>query len=336
MNELRQLVLITLLYVPVYLGAQFLPNTGQGFQFAQVFNPSFAGFEPYAEFKTGYRYQWTGFDDLSPTFVNLQGSFRLKQPLNLLDASLRGSANDVRDRANLPAGKRAMVGVGFNVFHEDLDLTRQTGGGVHLSLHYPLSRRITFGAGIGALLQSPNVSLDDIYLGTNPDPDPYIQELLNGRTRASSLNVRAGILLYSKNFYIGGTYIPVWNTEINSSDLEYVVSQYRGSFQLGLSFDASDRIRVKPSVWGVMYMDNEWIVDYACKAYFNDRLWAGLGYRTSDTGMIQTGFFLNNYFSFAYDYEFSMGQFRQFNGSTHEIILILMLNNRAGARPTLW
>src|SRR5687767_10764070 len=65
------------------LAAQYIPNNSQGYQFMSLFNPAFSGTENYDDLKLSYRYQWAGFGEYSPKFINLAYSKRIKQPLDL-------------------------------------------------------------------------------------------------------------------------------------------------------------------------------------------------------------------------------------------------------------
>src|SRR5687767_12752525 len=89
--------------------AQYLPNSSQAYQFASVYNPAFTGVENYGDLKLGYRYQWTGFGDNAPKFINMVYNIRLNQPGDLKRNSLRTS---VSYDDKLPISKRMIHGLG--------------------------------------------------------------------------------------------------------------------------------------------------------------------------------------------------------------------------------
>src|SRR5687767_5857234 len=111
-------VLITGIVVTICLvaHAQYLPNSSQAFQFASVYNPAFTGVENYGDLKLGYRYQWTGFGNNAPKFMNIAYNIRLNQPVDLKRNSLRTS----NPYYKLPISQRVIHGLGVSLFNENV------------------------------------------------------------------------------------------------------------------------------------------------------------------------------------------------------------------------
>lgn len=332
----RFLLIVTLGVFCCEVSAQYIPNSGQAFQFASAYNPAFTGVENYGDLKLGYRYQWTGFKEYAPKFVNLAYNFRLKQPLDLTFNALRSSQSGSKGRIVIPKSKQLIHGLGFAVFNEKVGLIERLGGGVNYSLHYPLSAKTRMALGLSAIVENTKLNADEIYLGANPDPDPFYENLLKGSTNHTEVGLRAGILFYSQNFYFGASYFPVWNTTIKSSDLDFKDPFYRGSVQAGVSLPVNAELSIKPSIVALLQMNDEILIDYNVKAFLEKKVWFGLTYRDIQSGIVSAGLMINDKFAASYSYEFSMSKIKQFSGGSHELVLSVRLNNFKRQSQQTW
>jgi type IX secretion system PorP/SprF family membrane protein len=330
------LVIVALSVLCGSLHAQYVPNSGQAFQFASAYNPSFTGVESYGDLKLGYRYQWTGFKEYAPKFVNLVYNVRIKQPLDLTLNALRTSQSGARGKMMVPRSRQLIHGLGLSLFNEKVGLIERLGGGVNYALHYPVTNTMRMSMGVSAILENTKLDAGEIYLGANADPDPFYENLMKGSNNHTELTVRAGLLLYSDRFYIGASYFPLWNTSIKTSDLNFDELFYRGSAQAGLAFPLSADVILKPSVMALLQTDNDFLIDYSLKAFLQRKAWLGVTYRDIKNGIVSGGFTFNDMFAVSYSYEFSMGKIKQFSGGSHEVVLSVRLNNFKHQNQQTW
>jgi len=332
MRKIVVIVIMVMLSIRAY--AQYIPNSNQSFQFASVYNPAFTGVENYGDLKLGYRYQWTGFGDNAPKFINMLYNIRLNQPFDVKRNSLRTSTS--YNRTKLPKGKRLFHGIGGSLFNENVGAINRLGGGVNYSFHYPLYENIWMATGLSVNLANTRVNVGEIYLGSNPDPDPFYDKLLSNGANRTDLNVRAGMLFYSPAFYLGFCYLPVWNKALKTSEGNFADTYYRGTFQTGVSFPLSSSFNLKPSVLGVWQVDNELLLDYSLKVFFQERIWFGLTYRDIQSGVGLLGLNINKMLVATYSYEVPTNSFQQFSNGSHELVLAVRLNNSRGYNPYVW
>ena len=306
------------------VSAQYIPNNAQTFQFMPLFNPAFSGIENFNDMKFSYRYQWSGFGSYSPKFINISYNSRLIAPLDLAYNSLRLSDPSATNPENLPRSRRMIHGVGGNLFHSEVGVLSSVGGNVHYAIHYPVSSKARFAAGISLLVENRKLNVGEV---TVRDPDQFYDHLLNSSTSQTDLNVRAGVLLYSQNYYFGFTYLPLLYTVLQASELEMTQPFYRGSLQAGVAFPLNVDVTLKPSILALLRMNNGISVDYNVKAFFRQNIWMGLTYRDVKSGVALIGWNFDERLSASYSYEMSLGEFKQFNDGSHELVLSLRLNN---------
>jgi type IX secretion system PorP/SprF family membrane protein len=304
--------------------AQYVPNNAQTFQFMPLFNPAFSGIENYNDLKFSYRYQWSGFGSYSPKFINLSYNTRLIEPLDLAYNSLRLSDPSATNPENLPRSKRMIHGLGGNIFHSEIGVLKSIGGSVNYSIHYPVGEKARFAVGASLLIENRKFDVREV---TVRDPDTFYDHLLTSSTSQTDLNLRAGILLYTRSYYIGISYLPLWYGVLEASEVAMTQPFYRGSVQAGISLPLNADVILKPSVLAMVQMNNDLIMDFNVKAFFKENIWLGITYRDIKSGVAIVGWNFDEKLSASYSYEMSLGEFKQFNDGSHELVLALRLNN---------
>jgi type IX secretion system PorP/SprF family membrane protein len=324
---MKKFILIVLFFlVSVFVRAQYLPNNAQTFQFMPLFNPAFTGIEHFNDLKFSYRYQWSGFGEFSPKFINLGYHTRLIKPLDLAYNSLRLSDPSATNAENLPPSKRMIHGLGGNLFHSEVGVLKSVGGNVNYSIHYPVGEKARVAVGLSMLIENRKLDVREVTV-REPDIDLIYQGLISGSTSQTDLNVRAGVLFYTENYYVGLSYLPVLYTALQASELTMAEPFYRASLQGGISLPLDADVMLKPSVLALIQMNGDVAVDYNVKSYFNDNIWLGLTYRDIKSGVAIVGWNFNEGLSASYSYEMSLGEFKQFNDGSHELVVALRLNN---------
>lgn len=320
--------------------AQFMPNSGQAFQFAPLYNPAFSGIEGYQDLKLGYRYQWSGFGSDAPKFLNLSFNVRLKEPLDLTLNAIRTSMAKNQNK-EIPRMKGAIHGLGANVFSEQLGLFKKVGGGVNYSFHYPVTKTLRLAFGAGAMVENAKIDVDGIYFGLNArgveivaKEDEVVKNLDRGAN--TTLNFRAGFLLYTQKYYFGFAYLPIASVKISSNNTDLNEPAYRGVFQGGYSFPLSANMDFKPSILALWQTDNTFLIDYNVKVYIEQKIWFGLTYRDVKSMIGIVGFNLNERLGASYSYELSANKMRQFSDGSHDLVLSVRLNNFKRQRQQTW
>lgn len=330
---MKKIYLITLFILLGTTGfAQYYPGTSQVFQFGSVVNPAYSGLETTGDLKVSYRYQWTGLGSESPTFANVLYSFRLSQPKETTTHALRTS----KTQAEVPVGKRIFHGMSLNAFHETVSFIKGVGIYASYGVHVPVTENTFFAAGMGVVFEDRRVNTDRFYLGINPDVDSYYESFINQGTRYSEINLRTGLALHGKNYFLGVSYLPAIRKAIRSFDSEPVTQRYILSFQGGASIRLSPEVTLRPSVWATLLKAGGLEAEYSLKMFYQDKLWIGSAYRMNETGSVGIGYSVNQALTISYMYDFSMGGFRQFGTPSHEIVLGLRFNSFNGNLMSLW
>jgi len=332
--------LLTIIVVSLLAGtvsAQYVPATNQPFQYAPIFNPAFSGIEGYRDLKMGYRYQWTGFGSGAPKWLNLAFNFRLKEPLDLNLHALRTNGNlNPSKKEVIPAIKRVIHGFGANIYNESLGPIDRTGGGINYAFHYPLSSTVRLSGGVGVIIDNTRINLDALELAFQTNPDPFWMNMRANGANHTDLSVRAGLLLYSSRYYVGISYLPVYNATLKTSEVTGADPFYKGTIMAGIAWPLSPALTLKPSLMALMQTDNKFAIDYNVKMFIEQKLWFGATYRSTKNLVALIGFNLNEMLGAAYSYEISTGGMQQFSDGSHELVLSIRLNNFKRLSPQTW
>jgi type IX secretion system PorP/SprF family membrane protein len=333
MNKVLRIVFLC--FLNSTLLAQYVPNSNQAFHFAPALNPAFTGIEGYRDLKLSYRYQWSGFGNDAPKFVNLAYNFRVKEPLDLTLHALRiNSSNTRRKKDDIPILKKVIHGLGVNVFNEKVGPVSRMGGGVNYAFHYPITTTTRLSGGLSAMVDNTRINLDKLTFDINPDP--FYDRLRSNGSNHTELNIRAGVLVYSPRFYAGFAYYPILYKSLRSSEITIEKPFYKGSIQAGAAFPLNSSIDVKPSILALWQMNNKFAIDYNVKMYVDQKLWFGATYRDIQSLVGILGFNLNELLGASYAYEISTSGMQQFSDGSHELVLSLRLNNFKRLSQQTW
>jgi type IX secretion system PorP/SprF family membrane protein len=332
---MKKFLTLALTVVCFELAAQYLPNNSQTFQFSPILNPGFSGIESFNDLKLSYRYQWTSFGEFSPKFINLSYNARIKQPLDLSYNSIRISDPSLVRPQGIPRGKRIIHGLAGHVFQSKVGVIESIGGGATYAFHYPIVRQWRISLGVSAFVENRKLDMNEVTV-RDPDNDKFYNHLLNSSTSQTDLNLRGGLLLYTSDFYFGVSYIPAFYTSLQASELAFEEPFYTATIMAGYSVQVNPTLAFKPSVLAILLADNSVMYDASIKAYLQNKVWAGIMYRSIKSGVGMVGFNFNEKFNASYSFEMAFGEFQQFSGSTHELVLGMRLNNLKRQNQYTW
>ena len=321
------------LFILSSVQAQYIPNSAQPYQFASLLNPAFSGIDNFADIKLSYRYQWAGYGADAPRFINMAYNNRMVQPLDLAANTLRVSNASILDSDNLPKNKRIIQGFGVNFFNEHVGQIERMGGGFNYAYNYPLAKKKRLSFGASALIDNTKVDLNKITLR---DADPYYQSLLANGSAQTNLNIRTGVLFYSPTYYVGISYFPILNVALQKSDISTNQIFYKGSIQGGYFFTVAENISIRPSVMALWQTNNKLAVDYSVKGYIQNKVWCGITYRSTKSGVFLLGMNINEKISFTYAFEVPLSNYSKFAGTSHDLVLAYRFNNFRRVNAYTW
>jgi len=258
-----------------------------------VLNPAFAGSTENMEILLAARSQWVGIEGAPETFN-----------LNI----------------NTPMGKN--VGLGFNAVADKVSVLSETHLYADFSYKIALSRTVALYGGIKAGGSSLKINLMDIGIAN----DPLFTE------NSSTFNPNFGVGLYLKadRFYVSLS-APGFlrNTRYEKEGVVPVSASDRTHFFLGGGYDILLNQRywkIRPSTLLKIVPGAPVSLDVTTAVWYADYLEFGANYRIGEsyTGFATVGL-LDNTFRIGYAFENSANGLQRIGGTSHEIVLKLVL-----------
>lgn len=290
-------ILITVLGCTA-LQAQQLPQYSNYMINDYVLNPALSGTNDYFEVKSNNRYQWVGITDAPRTYIlSANGPYKTKN-----------------------------MGYGGYVFTDITGPTRRIGLTFSYAYHAKLTETLKLSLGLSAgLLQ---FSVDGSKITLHDQNDLYIS---NGMQSVLVPDFGFGALLRHEKFFVGVSVPQLYQSKLKffdytTSTLSKLATHYFVTG--GYKYSVNDNIRLEPSAMIKFVSPAPVKIDVGLRAIYKDMAWAGIAYRTNDAIVALVGYTYQNYLTFAYSYDITTTDLRNYSTGTHEIMFGLRFNNK--------
>ncbi|MFN2430630.1 MAG: type IX secretion system membrane protein PorP/SprF [Cryomorphaceae bacterium] len=256
-------------------------------------NPANAGLKECLDARAGFRTQWVGFEG-NPTTVSVNAHQRLNK---------------------ISSSTQTIHGAGIIVEADNAgpsSTTRVKGAyAIHLSLGRKV--RLSFGVSLGVLQHRFDVS----QINVSQPGDPLLQE---SNSELAFPDLGAGVWMYSKYWFVGlsGSQL----TSPTLTDLGEVYSfQPHYNLMAGRIFESGEKMSYIPAAQLKFTSNSSAAFDVNFWADYDNKVAAGLGFRSDDmvSGMLKFNFL--DYFTIAYAYDFTFSKVRFGSSNSHEIII---------------
>ena len=297
--------------------AQQLPLYSQYLYNKFLINPAVAGSDGYSSFNITAREQWIGYSGAPRTF-SFSGQGRvLKRGYQLRSSARRNSYRPKTD------GK---IGFGGYVFSDRNGLIQRTGFQASYSYHMWVQNNTQLSMGLAVTGYHFKINEREINF-ENPN-EPWMNNEL-----------RRGIFVPDADF---GIYVlnPKYNVGFSTSQMFGAAAKigndaYR-NFRMdrhyylfgSYSFDVSNKTELQPSALLMMSEQVKPMADIGLTYIYDQRIWAGLSYRTSKAVIANFGMtYTNMYIGYAFD--FTLQEIQRVTYGTHELTIAIRFGDTA-------
>ncbi|QNJ98721.1 PorP/SprF family type IX secretion system membrane protein [Constantimarinum furrinae] len=290
LKNYSKLILVVLIFFSTqeFLGQQD-PQYTQYMYNPMSINPGYAGSLETLDIVGIYRDQWVGIDGAPVT-----QSLGAHAPLR----------NDE-------------IGLGVDIRHDALGPSDEVLINGNFSYKLQLSPYIKLGLGLKA---GANIFNVDYSKGLFQDPnDPVFNNNIDNRL---TLNLGAGIYLYSDNWYLGGS-VPDFITNQFYDDIQQSVAEEELQYYLigGYVFDVTTDLKLKPAFLLKYLSGFPVVVDFSANMMYRERFVLGISYRYEDAVNGLAGFQILDSVFVGYSYDYTLTDLQDYNSGTHEIVL---------------
>ena len=284
-----------------------------------VLNPAITGSEGTGILAFTYRDQWSEIEE-SPRTV----SAGYRMPIYYQKDRFQRAGN--------------FIGVGGHLVNDKTGPTAYTQLSLTYAYHISFAKINPFHW--ARFLRKSHISLG-LSLGLNQHrlnaseliPDQPNDQLVASADRSKFLpNAGLGVYYYYDNFYLGFSSPQIIPLKVKFESNDGISTLQRenhfflvagGKIPMGgkVPRGYEHKFYIEPMVW-LKYVKD---APYQADAYFRFRhknlAWAGLGYRTSKTIIIDAGFMIKKALKIGYAYDLQVSRLSSYLGNTHEILL---------------
>ena len=291
----RILILYLFVIISNYSKAQQFNNSSLSLFNHYLQNPASAGSKPYFFVSASYSKYWSGING-SPEFQNLSAHSLMKDKMAF----------------------------GVNLTNENTGLAGKSGAEFSYAYHLPITENGTkLSFGLSALVNQYKLFKDKLIMD-----DPSDEAVVNSENNIIIPDAAFGLSLYNDNkYFVDLSVYQLFGSNAGFRNNKTIDNkQVRHYFlRAGYQFTISELFNIEPSV---SYKTTESMVnqiEIGLKTIIKKSLALGCLYRTHDAIVPFIGFDAKNAM-FAYSYGIIMGSVGNYTSGTHEIMLILKIN----------
>lgn len=277
--------------------AQQLPQYTQYMLNEFAINPAVAGKEEFADVRSNNRYQWVGITDAPRTYMlTVHGPMKLKN-----------------------------MGLGMNLFTDIVGPTRRVGLNFSYAYHIKLNEETKVSLGLSAGVLQWGIDGHKLQLHDAGD-----ENLLTQYQTTYVPDFGAGVLLYTKKYYIGIAVPQMYQSKINLypgvENKGKLVTHFNvnGAYK----FDLGEDFKLEPSFILKYAMPAPMKLDVGVRGIYREQVWLGVAYRHNDAVTALVGYLYKNYLMIGYSYDFSTTNIRRYSSGTHEVMLGLRFSRQ--------
>jgi type IX secretion system PorP/SprF family membrane protein len=282
---------ILTLSFPLQLLGQMFPLSDHYIDNALVINPAFAGCHDALSATLSYRTQWVGFKDAPKTQM-----LSVHTPVN-------------NDR----------IGLGLLVESNSIGIFKETSFiGNYAYRRELLNGKFSLGLGFGVTLY--HTAWEELDAADADD-----EQLMYNNTSAVLPTFSLGAYYYTRKYFIGISLPSFLSHELDQSTGNYKIknnfSNYNYFFTGGYEVGISPEVTLLPSLVVKYHPYNALQLDCYAQLNLKNRIWMGIGYRSSQMliGMLQCQ--INYQLRMAYSYDFDLSSTGRYKNGSHEIVL---------------
>jgi len=225
-----------------------------------------------------------------------------------------GAPNSVLANAEANLSQYFPSAAGVSFYHDAIGFSRQNNVTLNYSYHLPLANGTL---GIGAAVGLNSFGMAPVWI--TPDGN-YTDESLPTATSQATLDANFGLYYMSGSGWYAGissTHLPA--AEIDQLNFNTARHYYAmGGYKMDQAFNVSE-LSLEGN--GLIRTDLNFIsADINVRAIWDEKMYAGLTYRTTDAIGIMAGLNWNS-FTFGYSYDITTNRISSISAGSHEIMV---------------
>ncbi len=216
------------------------------------------------------------------------------------------------------------MGYGGYIYHDVTGPTSQTSitGTYAYNIRVAENTRLSLGLSVGVM----QYRVDGTQITIK---DPTDQALQQAVYTSWVPDANLGLYLYHEDFYIGFSTAHMISTQLKLYEPGIGINKLKTHFFLtgGYIWEINQDFKLEPSAMLKGSLPNAVQFDINARVIWQDMVWGGISYRTSDAVSILIGYSYEEKIYFGYSYDITLSDLRNYNTGTHEIMIGFRFND---------
>jgi len=262
-----------------------------------IYNPAFAGVDPYYQIRSNHRFQWIGIKD--PPVTNT--------------LSFQGP------HSSLP------MGFGGYLYHDVTGPTSKTGltGSYAYNIGLTESLRLSMGMSAGVI----QFKVDGTQIQFK-EAEPTLA-IADGIQSSYVPDANFGVYLYADNYYAGFSTSQLINTKLKLTNDQNGLNKLKSHFYFigGYKYEINTNFKIEPSLMVKGTAPEQIQADINTRLIYQEKGWLGFSYRSQDAVSFLLGYIQEERIYIGYSYDFTITSLNKYNSGSHEIMIGYRFND---------
>ena len=292
-----------------------------------ILNSATAGLHDYTEVNLSYRYQWVGINN-SPTtyYMSVTQPIGKRIEVNPQNSSVRISS----PAAYTSIQRKSYHVVGGYAAQDSYGPYTLAMAGASYTFHLPLAKQLSIGfsPSVGYTSVSFNQEKAVVEFSGDPTYDNYIAN----RGASALMDINVAFWMYHPKFFVGYSSDQLVQDRLKlSNQITFEQIRAHHNVMAGYNHKLNRNMTLTPSVLVKYVAQTPITADVNVRLDYQDRFWAGVSYRNTNSLVGMLGLHLSNTIRFGYAFDFTLSSIQTNNIGSHEIMLGLNLFNKEKA-----
>ncbi|MCX7861707.1 MAG: type IX secretion system membrane protein PorP/SprF [Bacteroidales bacterium] len=293
MRTLKTIISIYFVGLSAMLYAQQIPTLSQYMENNYLLNPGAAGTNSSNPISFHYKKWWSGFSE-SPTMQSITAHYSLTPS----------------------------VGLGGKIFNYSLGPLSKLGIEGTYAYHFKVTENSKLSLGLSAQLYQFYINKNLLKLEEENDA-----AIVYSSDKIIVPDAAFGIYYYHEKYFAGISVYQLFNRKVHMMNNNYLENRQIRHYFLtaGYRFDINNNISLEPSFLIKLIEKGIGQADVNLRTIFNELLWAGFSYRTSESLVLNAGI-KRERFALGYAYDWPLSDIKQHSLGSHELYFSFFFN----------
>lgn len=300
-------------------------------------NAGFTGMEDYLDVKMGFRQGWSDFNTKNNNFyIAAYGILNKAKRSSTINNSLRISNPTLYREIQSDKKLRRKHGLGGMIANRNFGPYQSLSINANYAYHLPVSKTLNLAFGTRVSYANQKINFGNFTVRDEVN-DVFYQQLLRANQGIQNLLLADfGSVLYSSRFYFGISTTGLISKPVSGDNLLNEKTDSRINLQTAANLALGNNFTLSPAVKIIHSRDYGLLWTASTRLRYKDIIYLGPGFNSEKKLSLMVGLSAGNRLSINYSYDQYLSDLKDFNATTHEVVIGIALFKKYGVTTKFW